>query len=303
LGDGTGRFSVNWPEKIVSSNVVAVACGLWHSLFLKSNGSLWDMGYNAEGELGNGTFNNADRPMQIVSNDVVAISAGGNHSLFLKTDGSLWAMGWNHDGELGDGTFYTNAPWGTNKPEQIVASNVVAIAGGLQHSLFLKSDGSLWATGGNLYGQLGDGTQNTFRNVPEQVVPNGVVAIAAGNYYSLFLKSDGSLWVMGQNQTGGLGDGFNGGDSVLPEQIVPSPQPIFASASIPSYSNLQLSAPCFIGGNYITLAGTNLTQPLEQWVPVCTNSVTVRGTNNFIVTLTNIVNSGATQQFYILQSQ
>ena len=41
---------------------------------------------------------------------------------------------------LGDGTY-------TNRPQQIVASNVTAIAAGHQHSLFLKSDGSLWAMG------------------------------------------------------------------------------------------------------------------------------------------------------------
>jgi alpha-tubulin suppressor-like RCC1 family protein len=48
------------------------------------------------------------------------------------------------DGQLGDGT-YNN----TDQPEQIVASNVTAIAAGGDHSLFLKSNGSLWAMGWN----------------------------------------------------------------------------------------------------------------------------------------------------------
>ena len=63
--------------------------------------------------------------------------------------------GYNGDGELGDGTT-TNDD--TNLPEQIVASNVMAIAAGQYHSLFLKTDGSLWAMGYNGYGELGDGT-------------------------------------------------------------------------------------------------------------------------------------------------
>ena len=89
-------------------------------------------------------------------------------SLFLKSDGSLWAMGGDYYGQLGDGRFITNAPYGTNQPEQIMSSNVMAIAAGSNHSLFLKNDGSLWAMGANYSGQLGDGTFNTT-NRPEQI--------------------------------------------------------------------------------------------------------------------------------------
>jgi alpha-tubulin suppressor-like RCC1 family protein len=135
----------------------------YHSLFLKSDGSLWTMGYNNNGQLGDGTLNKTNRPEQIVAGGVTAIAAGGNHSLFLKSDGSLWAMGQNNFGQLGDGTTFSH----TNRPEQIVASGVTAIAAGGDsgvansgggHSLFLKSDGSLWAMGDNGGGQLGDGT-------------------------------------------------------------------------------------------------------------------------------------------------
>ena len=74
----------------------------------------------------------------------------------------------------------------TNRPEQIVASNVTAIAGGGYHSLFLKSDGSLWAMGYNDAGQLGDGTHLTTTNQPEQIVASNVTAIAAGSSTACF---------------------------------------------------------------------------------------------------------------------
>jgi alpha-tubulin suppressor-like RCC1 family protein len=96
--------------------VTQIAVGERHSLFLKSDGSLWAMGWNAHGELGDGTYNNTNRPEQIVASGVTAIAAGESHSLFLKNDGSLWGMGANFTGALGDGTNKA-----TNRPQQIVA--------------------------------------------------------------------------------------------------------------------------------------------------------------------------------------
>jgi len=79
---------------------------------------------------------------------VTKVAAGGDgFSLFLKADGSLWAMGDNEEGQLGDGTYVAFPPFGTNRPEMIVASGVTAIAAGSFHSLFLKSDGSLLGHG------------------------------------------------------------------------------------------------------------------------------------------------------------
>jgi alpha-tubulin suppressor-like RCC1 family protein len=157
----------------VSTNVTAIAAGSDYSLFLTSDGSLWAMGQNQYGQLGDGTTNNINHPEPIVATNVTAIAAGQHHSLFLKSDGSLWAMGLNNSGQLGDGTYST-----TNRPEQIVATDVTAIATGLEHSLFLKSDGSLWAMGYNFFGELGDGTTdngNYTTNRPEQIVAGSSV--------------------------------------------------------------------------------------------------------------------------------
>ncbi|MDR3458358.1 MAG: hypothetical protein P4N60_12985 [Verrucomicrobiae bacterium] len=181
------------PEQIITSNVVAAAGGAAHSLVLKSDGSLWAMGYNLDGELGDGTTNNSYYPEQIFTTNIAAISAGGLHSLCLASNGSLWAMGINVYGQLGDGT--TNS---VSLPKIIVYSNVTAIAAGYFHSLFLKSDGSLWGMGNNGVGQLGDGTTNDV-HIPEEIVASNVVSIAAGPAYSLFIKRDGSMWAMGQS--------------------------------------------------------------------------------------------------------
>jgi alpha-tubulin suppressor-like RCC1 family protein len=268
LGDGTYNQSIR-PEQIVASNVTTIAGGWHYSLFLKSDGSLWAMGYNKEGQLGDGTYNNINRPEQIMASNVTAVAAGAEHSLFLKSDGSLWVMGANYEGQLGIGTYSTNAPnYGTNQPQPIVASNVTAIAAGEFQSLFVKSDGSLWGMGANNYGQLGDGTtdnHNYETNRPEQIVASNVTAIAAGEDFSLFLKSDGSLWGMGANSEGQLGDGtYNG--TVLPKQIVPSNR---ISIQLLSGGLVFLSFEGLAGTNYAMDRATSLSPP--NWIPQLTN--------------------------------
>src|ERR1035441_1849035 len=85
------------------------------------------------------------------------------------------------------------------------AAAVPFVAAGANHSLFLKSDGTMWAWGSNQYGQLGDGT-TTNRSSPVQVSGlTGVVMIAAGGFQSLAVKSDGTVWAWGSINAGVVG--------------------------------------------------------------------------------------------------
>ena len=72
--------------------------------------------------------------------------------------------------------------------------------------MLLKQDGSVWAAGRNLFGQLGDGS-TIARSSFTQVVMGDASDVAAGHTHSLVLKQDGSVWSTGSNVHGQLGDG------------------------------------------------------------------------------------------------
>jgi len=165
----------NVPELIDSnSRYAAIAAGYFYSLAVKTDGTLWAWGNNEHADLGTGeskaTYNVPKQIGDGFSLDPRALSASkfsvlGNttvyyHSLALKSNGSLWAWGDNTFGQLGDGG---RTP--VSAPEQILATSgdvfTTVSAGDGDHSLAIKSDGSLWAWGSNSCGQLGDGTTNT----------------------------------------------------------------------------------------------------------------------------------------------
>ena len=206
LGKGTSLNNYSTPLT-VWTNVVAGAAGAKHSLFITADGKLWAMGYNASGQLGNGTYNSTNKPISVASN-VVAVAAGTSHSLFVKSDGTLWAMGSSSYGQLGYGPFVSS----TNMPVN-VASNVVAIAAGGQHSLFVTTEGTLWTMGFNGSGQLGN---NNFSNTNKPVsVASNVVAVAAGTNHSLFITRDGTLGGMGDGSDYKLGYGTGGSSTPI----------------------------------------------------------------------------------------
>jgi len=164
----------------IATNAIAVAAGSWHSLALRSDGSVLAWGQNYDGQ--------CNVPANL--NNAMVIAAGGYHSLALRLDGRVTGWGANYHGQV-------TIPPGL--------SNVTALAAGTWHSLALKKDGTVVAWGDNSLGQT--------------AVPAGltkVVAVAAGGNHSLALRSDGTVVAFGEN-TDALG-GF-AGQSVVPQNL------------------------------------------------------------------------------------
>jgi alpha-tubulin suppressor-like RCC1 family protein len=178
-----------------------VAAGEAHTVILKSDGTVWTMGYNGYGQLGDGTTTGRMTPIQVSGlTDVVAVAAGRHTSMAITSTGALYVWGWNGNGQVGDGTTTSRST-----PVQSALTNVVAIAGGEKHSVALISNGDVYTWGSNGNGQLGNGS-TTQSAVPVLAV-TGAVAIGAGASHTLFVKSDGTVLGAGSNSYGQLGDG------------------------------------------------------------------------------------------------
>ncbi|MFC2176177.1 hypothetical protein ACFLR1_04320 [Bacteroidota bacterium] len=247
LGDATNTTRTTPVQVSGLSAITSIAVGGYHSLFLKNDGSVWACGYNSTGQLGDGTYTTRLTPVQVIGlSGITAIAGGKGHSLFLKDDGSVWACGGNQSGQLGDGTTISFR----NIPVAVIGlSGISAIAGGGNHSLFLKNDGSVWACGRNDQGQLGDGTF-ADRTTPVQVIGlSGITAIVAGERHSLFLKNDGIVWACGLNGNGQFGDGTNTNSNV----------PVAVSLSCPPVWTGNTDTNWNTGSNWSTSAVPTLT--------------------------------------------
>ena len=224
LGIGT-TVNSNTPVAVIQTGVltgkmiVAISGGGWHSLALCSDGTLAAWGWNAYGQLGNGTTTNSNTPVAVnltgmpAGKSIVAISADHSHSLALCSDGTVFAWGNNDFGQLGDGTLTSrNVPVEVDRSGILAGKKIIEVSCGSLHSLVLCSDGTLAAWGYNYYGQLGDGT-TANSGVPVRINQTGVLGgksvarISGGGISSFAICADGALASWGNNTYGQLGIG------------------------------------------------------------------------------------------------
>ena len=154
-----------------TGDIKEIYCGTYHTFILENDGTLWGTGLNSEGELGLGNTNNRNTFTQITTNtnDIKSVYCGWSHTIILKNDGTLWSTGDNSYGQLGLGdtnnrTTFTQVT--TN------ADDIKQVCCGLNHTLILENDGTLWGTGYNADGQLGlggGGNRYTFTQVTTNV--------------------------------------------------------------------------------------------------------------------------------------
>jgi alpha-tubulin suppressor-like RCC1 family protein len=205
-GAGTYKSSPNQVGALTTWSTISN--GAWHGTSIKTDGTLWSWGGNAQGQLGLGNTTNYSSPKQVGAlTNWLIISAGGYANLAVKTDGTLWSWGVNTNGQLGLGNT-TNY----SSPKQVGALTTWSkVSKGHQnHSAAVRTDGTIWTWGRNSYGQLGLGN-TTYVSSPAQVgALTNWLNVSCGNYHTIATKTDGTLWSWGRCNVGQLGNGSSG---------------------------------------------------------------------------------------------
>jgi len=233
LGDGTTTQRTEPVDVIgLATGVTAIAAGSSHTCAVTSSGAVKCWGYNAYGQLGDGTTTNRTGPADVtgLTSGITALAAGSSHTCAVTSGGGMKCWGYNYYGQLGDGTTTDRS---TPTDVSGLTAGVVTVATGYYHTCAVTSGGGVKCWGYNYYGQLGDGT-TTQRTAPVDVtgLASGVVALVAGIYHACALTSGGGVQCWGYNSYGQLGDGSTTNRSV-PGDVIGLTSGVLAVASGP----------------------------------------------------------------------
>ena len=151
----------------LASNIVHFVCGDNHSLFLDSEGNVFSVGENTDGQLGLGHNTNQNELNKIPNIPPIKIISCVNASSYLiDFEGNLWTFGDNNHGQLGHGDkTEINTPEIVNTLKDIQQISY----GSCGFHFFAKnSQNQIFVTGNNDYGQLGTGDTQSL-SIPKEI--------------------------------------------------------------------------------------------------------------------------------------
>ena len=171
LGDGTTATRLV-PRQVARhwANWTTVTGGEKQTCARRGNRRLYCWGGNEDGQLGDGTIAQRNRPTQVAghwASWTPVSSAGGEHSCALRSRGRLYCWGNNSDGHLGDGTLTAR-----HRPTKVPGSRLWSkVSLGAYHTCAISRAKRAYCWGYNGTGQRGDGTTSSTATPTEVAAP------------------------------------------------------------------------------------------------------------------------------------
>lgn len=212
IGDSTKTFrygpvAVHQPAGV---SFIAIQAADKHTCALASTGQAYCWGYGGAGAVGNNSLLGSRIPVAVQQPAGVtfaSIATEYDHTCAVTSAGQAYCWGNNFDSQLGDGTTTTRkVPVAVSQPVGVTFTQVLT---GGTYTCGLDSTGQTYCWGGNLSGQLGNGT-TTASSAPVAVSqPAGVTftRISSGSSHTCGLDTVGQTWCWGINNFAQLGDG------------------------------------------------------------------------------------------------
>lgn len=198
------------------ANVVGVSTGIGFSCALTSDGEVFCMGKNDQGQLGNGTTTNWASATKVVglAGAVVDLDSGDAHTCAVLANSTVQCWGQGNAGQLGDGSGYTVQ----TKPKYVLhwpVGDAVSVLGGIKKVVAgyrtgcaLSAGGAVLCWGDDAYGAVGTKINGISGHIgyARQVVgiSSGATAVDTGADVSCAIVS-GEVRCWGTNIGGVLG--------------------------------------------------------------------------------------------------
>eukprot|EP00049_Salpingoeca_infusionum_P016577 m.340471 g.340471 ORF g.340471 m.340471 type:complete len:1615 (-) comp16105_c0_seq2:2986-7830(-) len=198
LGEGCTPLVVEH-FNLFQIKVHGVACGAEHTI-VRTDDGLYAWGNNDMGQLGLGHFESRDKPTKIeeLNGEDITNVVVGYHHCFAQSAESVWSWGANSYGQLGLGckdhvTVPKSIPGTYHK-------QIVQLAAGIAHSVFLSAQGIVYTCGRGLFGELiGMGSVLHRREFEPVQLETTVRLIACGPVQTLLLTHSERLLMAGRS--------------------------------------------------------------------------------------------------------